>query len=291
MNERGNGNPRSSMVVGGIPQRVRRKLRYCEFFTLAGTSTVVSREYGMNCLYDPYLGTGGHQPSGFDTYMRMYAHYNVLNCSVTMRYMNDATGSSQPAVFGMIGSSLGGEVTVAGTITYLAEQGRAVLADIPAGITNAPVSRPLHMKWSISDFADGADTRGMPTYWGTASTNPTSIAYVEVFHGSTAGATTGTFTYQVILDYDIEFWLPLGSVNSFSHMLKCDCGKRSPKGTPFCSECGARVRDSEEKGEEKETDVDEVLASTPPSPRLAQASQPVEAEKSPPPVRSAGWFG
>jgi len=236
-NEPGNGNPRiENSVIGGIAQRVRRRVRYVEFFTLAGTTTVASRTYALNGLYDPYLGTGGHQPSNFDFWMQMYGFYNVVKCHVTMQYMNDATGTSQPAAFGMLPSTLGNAVTAAGTVTYLKEKGRAIFSDIPSGIVNAPVSRPLKMHYAISDFADGADTRGMSTYWGTSSTNPGSLAYVELFHGSMNGSATGTFSYCITLDYDVEFWGPLPEVNS----ITCECGAKMAPKWNFCGKCGEK---------------------------------------------------
>jgi len=238
-NQPGTGNPRiERSIIGGLASRVTRRLRYVEIFQLASTTTVVYRAYALNGLYDPYLGTGGHQPSGFDTYMSMYGFYNVTKTTARMSYFNDATGTSQPAAFGMIASTNGNAVTTAGTITYLMEQGRAVFSDIPAGIVNAPISRGLVSKWSIRDFADGADTRGMATYWGTSSTNPGSLAYMEVFHGSLSGTATGTFTYTIELDYDVEFWGPLPNVNSF----KCSgCNASMKVNQNFCSGCGISI--------------------------------------------------
>jgi len=276
-NQPGNGNPRiEKSIIGGIAQRITRRLRYVENFTLAGTTTVQSRSYALNGLYDPYLGTGGHQPSGFDTWMAMYGFYNVMGCKATMKYANDATGSSQPAMFGMVASTVGNAVSTAGTITYLMEQGRAVFSDIPAGIVNAPVSRALISHWRISDFADGADTRGMSTYWGTSSTNPGSLAYLEVFHGSQAGTATGGFNYSIILDYDVEFWGPLPNANSFAWVCP-ECGSKSQKGH-FCSECAT-------PGPSRDVSEGGVLP--------GQASHPQEADEkkvAEPPPPGRGWF-
>ena len=205
----GSGNPHSQRsVLGGFPQRMKARLKYVEIFALGGTSTVAYRVYGTNCLWDPYLGTGGHQPSNFDRWMAMYDFYVVLGCECTMSYYNAASGSTVPAAFGMIASDTGADVSTLGTATYIIEQPRATYSLVPAGIVNAPRSPVQRQKWRTADWADGADVRGMSTWWGTSSNNPGSVTYVEAWHGSLDGATTGSITYKFEMFFDCEFWGP-----------------------------------------------------------------------------------
>jgi len=211
----GSGNPHSQRsVLGGFPQRMKARLKYVEIFQLTGTATVAYRVYGTNCLYDPYLGTGGHQPSNFDRWMQIYDFYVVLGCECTMSYYNAATGSSTPAAFGMIASDTGSDVSALGTASYIIEQPRATYSLVTAGIVNAPRSPLQRQKWRTSDWADGADVRGMSSWWGTSSNNPGSVTYVEAWHGSLDGSTTGAFTYKFEMFFDCEFWGPHPTANS-----------------------------------------------------------------------------
>jgi len=211
----GNANPHMQrQVLGGFPQRMKARLKYVEIFALGGTSTVAYRVYGTNCLYDPYLGTGGHQPSNFDKWMTIYDFYVVLGSTATMSYFNAASGSTVPAAFGMLASDTGGDVTSLGTVTYIIEQPRATYSLVTAGIVNAPRSPVQRQQWRTSDWADGADVRGMSTWWGTSSNNPGSITYMEAWHGSLDGSTTGSITYKIEIIFDCEFWGPHPSANS-----------------------------------------------------------------------------
>jgi len=206
-------------ILGGFPLRMKARLKYVEIFSLASTTTVQYRVYGTNCLYDPYLGTGGHQPSNFDRWMQIYDFYVVLGSTATMSYFPSTTSSGTPAAFGMLKSSTGGDVATLGTATYIIEQGLATYSLVPAGIVNAPRSPLQVQKSRTADWADGADVRGMSTWWGTSSTNPGSVTYIEAWHGSLDGAATSAVTYKIELMFDCEFWGLRASTPSFAHEL------------------------------------------------------------------------
>jgi hypothetical protein len=266
-------------MMGGFPPHVRVTLKYSETFTLAGTATVAARLYGMNCCYDPYLGTGGHQPSAFDTWMYMYGFYTVTGCTAKMYYCNDATGSAQPAVWGMIPSVQGTAVSGLGTISYLREQPNVWISKRPSGIVNAPIDSPMSARFDISQaFAGGGDIRALSTWRGTSSTNPGDIAYLEVFHGSQNGSTTGTFSYTVELEMEVEFWSLLTTISSKKSCPKTEWEEKEGEGSR-----SVYFNPIRPKEEEKEV--------------LPQASRPHEVverrggaprDASPPPAK--GWF-
>ena len=41
-------------------------------------------------MYDPYAGTGGHQPRGFDDFMGIYGKFTVLGSKCTAQFMYEA---------------------------------------------------------------------------------------------------------------------------------------------------------------------------------------------------------
>lgn len=210
--------PRASGLSGGFPERIRASLKYCELFTLAGTATIVSRVYGLNCLYDPYLAIGGHQPSNFDNWVRLYSLYTVVGAKISVTYFNDATGSSQPAAYGYVLSYDGNATSTSSTVTYMMEQPHARYSPLPSGIVNAPIHKPLTQSVSIVDWVGGIDPEELltqATYRGTPSANPPTIApYLEVWHGSSNGATTGTFSYKVEITFDVVWSNPLPTLPS-----------------------------------------------------------------------------
>lgn len=55
-----------------------------------GTATAV-RNYGANCLFDPYLGVGGAQPRGLDEMFLLYNHYTVLQSKIKVVFQPNAT--------------------------------------------------------------------------------------------------------------------------------------------------------------------------------------------------------
>lgn len=210
--------PRASGLNGGFPERIKANLKYVELFTLAGTSTIATRPYGLNCLWDPYLGVGGHQPSNFDNWTRIYGFYTVYAASFSVTYFNDATGSSQPAAYGYVLSYDGNSTSTSGTVTYMMEQPHARYSPLPSGIVNAPVHSPLTATHQIAPWFGGVSAEDLLTqsqYRGTSSTNPPTIGpYLEVWHGSSNGATTGTFSYKVEIDFHVVWSNPLPTLPS-----------------------------------------------------------------------------
>lgn len=45
-------------LVEGFPQAYKCKLKYNEIFTFT-SGTAADYQFGLNCVYDPYLGAGG----------------------------------------------------------------------------------------------------------------------------------------------------------------------------------------------------------------------------------------
>jgi hypothetical protein len=55
-------------------------------------------EFSMNGAYDPYLGTGGGQPYGFDQWSALYRQYRVHKASISVYFRNTSGGLVQVSV-------------------------------------------------------------------------------------------------------------------------------------------------------------------------------------------------
>ena len=94
--------PRNAMVSVprakiGFPQSMRTKLRYATRVDFVPTgTTVVSKTFLANGLYDPDTTVGGHQPRGFDEFMAAYTTFTVQGSKASCSFMYE--GYDGPSV-------------------------------------------------------------------------------------------------------------------------------------------------------------------------------------------------
>jgi len=87
----------------GFPQQIKTTLRYAfrTEFALNNENAVVT-QIRANDLYDPEVALGGHQPRGFDDFMKIYDKFTVTGskCSAAFTY----EGYYGPTMTGLIGN-------------------------------------------------------------------------------------------------------------------------------------------------------------------------------------------
>jgi hypothetical protein len=184
---------------------------------LIATTTATGVLYGGNCLWDPYLAVGGHQPSNFDNWTRIYGFYTVVGVTARLRYLVNTTSSAQPAAFGLSLSYDGSLVSTYPSVTSLIEQPHTVFGRATAGIVNGSFIPPISITQEIGEWfgAKADEVLSQATYRGTSSTNPPSIGpYLEVWQASLTGAATGANTYLLEIEYDTVWSNPLPSLPS-----------------------------------------------------------------------------
>jgi hypothetical protein len=72
----------------GFPQQMRTKLRYSTRIEFIPTGTsVLSKTFLANGMYDPDVSLGGHQPRGFDEFMKTYQTFTVKGSRVSCTFM------------------------------------------------------------------------------------------------------------------------------------------------------------------------------------------------------------
>lgn len=79
----------------GFPKRMFAKLRYFDVISASNTVTSgssISFIY-QSSIYDPYAGTGGHQPLYADQYQAVYGYYRVYAMSYNVKLQTEAQSS------------------------------------------------------------------------------------------------------------------------------------------------------------------------------------------------------
>lgn len=80
-------NPRRSLPLAGFPKQKLVRLRYVQELEVVTPATGYSKSlpFVANGMYDPYYPIGGHQPKGFDQWMTVYNHYNVVGSKISVK--------------------------------------------------------------------------------------------------------------------------------------------------------------------------------------------------------------
>lgn len=93
------------LVRSGFPAQCTVKLAYVDSISLdaiAGPDSFAYYIFRANSAYDPDFTGTGHQPMGFDEYMKLYDHYQVKWSSIKVTNMpTQSTGNATPIVWGV----------------------------------------------------------------------------------------------------------------------------------------------------------------------------------------------
>jgi len=198
-------------VRGGIPDQIRMTLPYVDEIALTASTGATSANWGLNCLYDPYLGTGGHQPSNFDFWMQQYMNYCVTAVAVKMEYCTTTTSAATPAAYGFLVSSEGNVVQPTTPLHMLLEQRNCIGSRIGSGIVNGPNPTVLRGNLNVGKWF-GLSPRGLigqSEYRGTSAANPATVLYLEVWASTIMGNNAAAGQYRLTIDYDVTFTRPL----------------------------------------------------------------------------------
>lgn len=89
-----------SRILSLLPETFRAQHKYVDQLTFTSGVALVGAtfQYGLNCMYDPYIPAGGHQPYGFDQLAAMYSSYVVTSCHVQVTFSPPSTNDCFLAV-------------------------------------------------------------------------------------------------------------------------------------------------------------------------------------------------
>lgn len=86
----------------GFPDYRSIRHRYVDSISLTSTVGAISTAtWGMNCLFDTYLGVGGHQPMGFDQAMQFYTYGLVSGSKITCKFQSSDSAVNVPIKCGV----------------------------------------------------------------------------------------------------------------------------------------------------------------------------------------------
>jgi hypothetical protein len=180
---------------------MRTKLRYSTRAQFTPTGTTVQQfQLRGNGLFDPQVALGGHQPRGFDEFMKTYDMYTVhgSKCSGSFMYegylgpakvsttgnriqsitdgMTDQTPALTPVVCGL---HKGVETLSTGTSEDQIEKDRTVWSFI----NGQQGHKTLSTSMKVSDFYGKGALTGSEGYTGTAGTDPDNEVFYEFWCG------------------------------------------------------------------------------------------------------------
>lgn len=192
----------------GMPKVRRAKLRYSENISLTSTagSTGVYT-FRANFPYDPNETGAGHQPMSYDQWGQMYNHYVVVGSKITILQMSGGAAATAT----ISGVYLSDDTTLPYTTPngfIEAKKGTWRTTTHQRKPTKFSCNFSAKKFFSITDIKDNTGRLG-----ALVSTNPTELAYFNIWFNDVTGATT-TNDYQVVVDYIIQFSEPKDQLQS-----------------------------------------------------------------------------
>lgn len=169
-----------------------------------GAGTVIADRLSCNGLYDPYIGTGGHQPRGFDELMSLYKKYTVIGSKIKVTFGSVGSGATNDSVLYGIAVRPTSDTVETQYNDYL-EQGNCIYQISDINVKNTPVS----MTWSPKRFNGITKVMSDEGYRGTDALNPANGANYHIFIGAADQATDpNAYTAICLINYVVVFSEP-----------------------------------------------------------------------------------
>lgn len=199
-----------------VPDRQVRKLVYEDYIDLNNSVLTGSLQpfdtYGANCLFDPYIATGGHQPYGFDEYMAMYKSARVLKSKITVQWSPKTVVSNADCLgyFRVITSPQANIAFISGSgdpwQSFFEQPGGTKAVAFGNWDGSYFISPDRFSKASYNEAvqyrARDKDTNN------STSSNPTDITYYHIVAQSADPSGTvryGTQQFRISIEYTVEF--------------------------------------------------------------------------------------
>lgn len=171
-----------------FPAVLFAKLSYVARFKLTPTiaNTLTFHNFCANGLFDPDLSAGGHQPMGFDQYMTMYNHYEVIGSKAVVDFMEEPTATSAQNNV-IVGVHVNDDIVPhSSNLSALMENGKASYRFL----TDQQMKAKAIMKWSEKKSL-GKHIVGNSEVKGTVASNPSEQQVFCVFTQAIEPTTVG----------------------------------------------------------------------------------------------------
>jgi len=199
--------PRSLAPRTGFPKQMKMTHKYCEVINLTmppGSINTVYGSWGVNCLWDPNLLVGGHQPYYFDQLTPIYNHYIVLSSRLVMELVCTTDVPFTAGVY------IDDDSTPARTELQTVMENQSANYKTSRGNAEPIV---IKKKWDAK-AAFGGNIFDNDSLQGDVASNPIETQAYICFCGEPNSTTTYTVTGTVTIYYDTvwdELKQPTGS--------------------------------------------------------------------------------
>ena len=190
------------LPLSGFPKQKMVRLRFCQEFSLAsGVSVSSTKSFNANGMYDPDVSVGGNQPRGFDEWMSVYNHFNVVGSIIKVK----ATGGSNDAfVWGVTRVAAPGYMSGRALYDILETRMQKGMGTVTGDTTYLNTTR--RNKLQIAKYSQkkehGKNATSRSDLVGSNTANPTEHTCFDVWICPTLEAGTGTRTGYFLVQID-----------------------------------------------------------------------------------------
>lgn len=165
-----------------------------------------TQTYSANGINDPDVTNTGHQPIGFDEYMKFYNNYRVLGSKITFRQIfTSSTTNATPALVHIDGNQSNVATAFDSPQTFLENFGG--IATFMSGNYDSAHFIPNTISRTFSaKKAFGPTWRSTSAFWGSDGYNPGTQYYYHIYFWSVDGNDPTGVNYLVQVDYIVEFF-------------------------------------------------------------------------------------
>lgn len=194
--------------ISPLPLSFKTTLRYCDTDVLnPGAGTIDTDTYGANCLWDPFLGAGGHQPRGWDELIALYNHCTVIGSRIAVQWANEDPNNSM-----VVGIALRAGTNTETSINDYIEQGNCTYSILGSRDGGGEV-KTSHYKFN-NKFLGISHPMSETALRNNISSNPSELATYQLFAGSPVGTDTSPCQYQLTIEYRVVFTEPKAVIQS-----------------------------------------------------------------------------
>lgn len=195
---------RKKLPLTGFPSKKLCRLRYCDTIWLDPTATGVDSHYFCsNGLYDTDITGTGHQPLGFDQWMTIYNHYNVLGARIKMTPLIQNETASASGYYGIILDDNTTFSYTSGPEIIESKQGKGAVL-----LTNMPANKPKSAWRSFSSKKFFGHSALEDSNKGSSSANPTEKAYFGTWMSSITSSDPTGVNFMIEIEYIVLFTEP-----------------------------------------------------------------------------------
>lgn len=193
--------PRRVVSMGkGFPAKIVMTHKYVETISIS-TPSVASYngyQYRANGMFDPRVGTGGHQPLGYDQMVALYNHWTVIGSRIRFKIVRDKSTDSRVI---QACTYLDDDSTLPPTYEALLEQNRLRSVVMGSATSTGEGERFITLSNKFSarkQFGTGALSKD--SLQGSATADPTEQSYFVL-----AVTSPSSVAQSLIVQVEIEY--------------------------------------------------------------------------------------